>query len=832
MKRRYLFLLVMGAAGLACLSLAFLASESGRVWELTAEEYFDSPGASVLVFHDYYPEGKQGGIEIIQHGERVAACGDVRLEAAPGQWATLPTIGKREVDRSNLTAKVSASFTGAKINYAVRVRPEGEAVRVSVDLERPLPSGLAGRVSFNLELFPAAYFGKTFHLGGTSALFPRQANGPVRKGTWGLAVPVPLARGPKLTIAPEDTMRKMIIECLTGGLELIDGRNVANNGWFVVRTPLAAGSATGAVEWLITPHRIPGWQREPVIAVSQVGYHPGQVKRAVIELDRRSGPTGIASLYRIKPEGRMAEILSAPTQPWNGKFLRYNYSIFDFTEVREPGIYIIRYGPRETPPFRIGPDVYKDSVWQPTLETYLPVQMCHIEVRDVYRLWHGVCHLDDAVQAPPSTEHFDSYRQGPVLTDRFAAFEHIPFLDRGGWHDAGDLDLAAGSQAITTFVLALARETFGIDTDQTTINKAQRRAVLHSPDGFPDILQQIEHGAESLLSGYRAAGHSFGGIIEGTIDQYILLGDAASMTDGRIYDATLQPAEVKGERSGWKDDRWAFTNRDTSLEYAVIVGLAAAARTLKGYNDVLAAECLETALKAWEREQGQPPVSGPAAYVPGHPEIQEVLAAAELLITTKEGRFHDRLLSLLPVIENNVDRVGWSVARALPFIQEKSFRQKLGSSLKVYSEKTDRELAENPFGVPWKPNIWGYGWDIQSFAVERYFLLQAFPELFDREPILRALNYALGCHPGSDISLVSGVGARSLTIGYGINRADWSYIPGMNVSGPALIRPDFPELKDNFPFLWQQAENVIGGAATYIFIVLATDELLNQEKSR
>ena len=40
-----------------------------------------------------------------------------------------------------------------------------------------------------------------------------------------------------------------------------------------------------AVEWLITPHRIPGWRRAPVIAISQVGYHPDQDKRAVIELE-------------------------------------------------------------------------------------------------------------------------------------------------------------------------------------------------------------------------------------------------------------------------------------------------------------------------------------------------------------------------------------------------------------------------------------------------------------------------------------------------------------------------------------------------------------------
>jgi len=36
----------------------------------------------------------------------------------------------------------------------------------------------------------------------------------------------------------------------------------------------------------------------------------------------------------------------------------------------------------------------------------------------------------------------------------------------------------------------------------------------------------------------------------------------------------------------------------------------------------------------------------------------------------------------------------------------------------------------------------------------------------------------LGTHPTSDVSLVSGVGARSKTIAYGSNRADYTFIPG------------------------------------------------------
>jgi endoglucanase len=94
--------------------------------------------------------------------------------------------------------------------------------------------------------------------------------------------------------------------------------------------------------------------------------------------------------------------------------------------------------------------------------------------------------------------------------------------------------------------------------------------------------------------------------------------------------------------------------------------------------------------------------------------------------------------------------------------------------------------------------------------------------------MLNALNFVLGCHPGPNTaSFVSGVGSRSVRVGYGLNRADWSYIPGGSVSGTALIRPDFPELLE-WPFLWQQTEYVLGGGTTdYLFLVLAADRLLN-----
>lgn len=106
----------------------------------------------------------------------------------------------------------------------------------------------------------------------------------------------------------------------------------------------------------------------------------------------------------------------------------------------------------------------------------------------------------------------------------------------------------------------------------------------------------------------------------------------------------------------------------------------------------------------------------------------------------------------------------------------------------------------------------------------------AFPDIFPSAPIFNALNFILGVHPGENTaSFASGVGARSTTVAYGVNRADWSYIPGGVSSGTALIRPDFPELLD-WPYLWQQQEYVMGGGATnFMFLVLAADQLLGEK---
>jgi hypothetical protein len=173
---------------------------------------------------------------------------------------------------------------------------------------------------------------------------------------------------------------------------------------------------------------------------------------------------------------------------------------------------MVSYGDSQTPPFLISPEVYRRDVWQPTLETFLPVQMCHVRVIDRGRIWHGACHMDDALQAPPNLDlaFIEGYRQGPETKTPYAADQYIPGLDRGGWHDAADHDLAAGAQAWATMVLALSRETFGLDSDQTTVDTAAGTSSFTSRREAR-YLQQVVHGVENLLTDM-PAGPSFTGI--------------------------------------------------------------------------------------------------------------------------------------------------------------------------------------------------------------------------------------------------------------------------------------------------------------------------------
>lgn len=817
------------------LSVSYVNAQQVQVpsdMHLNALEYLEYQGVNVMLAQDFYPEGHQGGVGIIQNGLRVATNGDLRLEPTPGQWQPIPKVGKRIIDKATQTVSVKMEYPNEEINrkgfnpviypdlkfsYTIKVLPAGKSFKIIVDLDKPLPDEWIGKVGFNFELFPQVLFGKSWYMDKNFGIFPRQANGPNYTDKEGEVQILPMATGNKLTIVPESDHQRMSIENLKGNsLQLIDGRGKHNNGWFVVRSLVPKGVTSNAIEWLVSPNAIEGWKSDPVVQISQVGYHPNQQKMAVIELDATDTIPQITSLLRLNENGGFDTALTAVASKW-GKFLRYNYLQFNFTQIKKPGMYVIKYANYQTEPFQISNEVYSRNVWQPTLEYFLPVQMCHMRVNERYRVWHGLCHLDDARMAPADSTHFDGYVQGASTLTAFKGGDNIPNLNRGGWHDAGDFDLRVESQAETVQGLALAYEQFDLKYDNTTIDQLHRIVEIQVPDGKPDALQQMEHGLLSILGGYKAMGRLYRGIIEPTKRQYVQLGDPANLTDNIIFKTSSASGIPAVGLPGSPDDRWVFTENNPPRELGIAACLATASRVIKGYNDTLASQSLAIATAIWNLTKERN-------------SMNRVELAVELFITTKDKKYADFLIKHTDEIAKNFSGIGWIAGRVLTLINDNHFKEVLTNAAKNYYAAIVADGKKTPFGVPYQPNIWGAGWGIQNFGYRQYFLLTAFPQIFPADYMLNALNFILGCHPGSNTaSFASGVGSRSVTTAYGFNRADWSYIPGGIVSGTALIRPDFPELL-TWPFLWQQTEYVLGGGTTdYLFLVLAANKELNKK---
>ncbi len=797
------------------------------------QDYFEMDGLDVIVFSDFYPSGHQSGVTIIHHGTRVAANGDLRLEPAPGQWSPVPKGGALKVDHINRTIRKTLWYPDSSKNrkgfnpidypdlvltYDVEVIAlDGSTFRIAVNLHEALPDDWIGKAGFNLELFPGDLFGKSYLMDEYGGIFPTQPNGPMVVNDHE-PLTQPIATGSMLVIAPEDDLQRMIIKSEKQQLELWDDRSNHNNGWFKIRSIIPGGATKGAIEWTITPNTIPGWHYQPVIQVSQVGYHPKQKKTAIIEMDKKDKPTEEYKLYLLGEGGRT--MVKKGTPEYWGRFLRYNYATLDFSEISEPGMYQISYGEYLTHPFRIAEDVLERHAWQPTLEYYLPVQMCHMRINEKYRVWHDYCHLDDAVMAQVNTIHFDGYSQGPSTLCDFKPLQVVPGLNHGGWHDAGDYDLRVESQMGTVWMLALMIEEFGLDYDATLIDPEKRLVEIHVPDGRSDAIQQIEHGLATVLGAYRTMGRLYRGIICPTLRQYVLLGDGAAMTDNLFYDDSANINLPTGIYSGIPDDRWVFTEDNPRRELYVSAALSAAARVLKESNPELADEALETAIALWSS----------ASSLEGN-SPSKVIALSELILTTHDPELKNALITMKEEIVTHISRCGWAVGHVIHLIDDQEFRKEVAAAVHEYQQQLKKQtLSDSPYGVPYKPHIWGAGWNIQQFGVEQYFFHKGWPELTTTAYFENALNFILGVHPGINTSsFASGVGAKSITVAYGVNRADWSFIPGGVVSGTALIRPDLPELKI-WPFLWQQTEYVMGGGATnYMFLVMAVDKLYQSE---
>ena len=837
-------------------SAVLLASCSGTAEQdfvLNDSEYFEKQGVNVLVYSNLFNGGfndeKNSGIEIIHHGVRTVQGGAVRLSSTPEQWDLVPATPSRTVSKEDSSIEVAMRYEDYDFDSRVVVTAKGEAFEISVFLDEPLPEKLVGHAGFNLEFLPSQYWGKTYVVDGRPDRFPRYAASETvtkpnsekprqfkgyktydDRGTGRYIDPLPLEQGREFIIAPDAPERMMTISSDDSDIMLYDGRMLAQNGWYVFRSELPADKVGKVITWTVEPNSVKGWVREPNIGFSQVGYMPDQPKIAVIELDKNYKSEKTAQVIKVETDGNETVAFKGKVSNW-GRYYKYNYDRFDFTELKEPGVYYIKYGETKTNNFIINDNVY-DKITDATSDIWIPIHMNHMYVNEGYRVWHGEPFKEGYRQAPRNTDHFDLHDQGPTTDTRFKDLELIPGLNVGGYFDAGDFDIETHSNISVVQNLVRAWELFRSDRDQTFVSQEQRYVDLHRPDGTPDILQYIEHGVLNLVAQAEILGHMSQTLSNSVLDNYHHLGDAGSLTDGLPYNPALKPYEVAkdGKSSGTPDDMWAFTSRDPYRDFNAATMFAAASHALRGYNDALADRALKQSkrlLKEAAELMAKRPQNGNTSRNGAGGNIS---ANLQLYVATGEQEYLDKFETMLwPSLDRNVNRSLQTALDAIPYLGEE-YKEKLRPYVEEFKTFIEDLEKDNPYGVPIGLGNWAGGGQVLNHGTTVCYASKYYPEIIDKAHAYKVAEWFFGRHPYHNYSLVATVGAaRPKEVFYGNNRADFSFIPGNVAPGVLFRHPDHFENYDDWPFLWGQNEGTIGGNTSYLIFGSAFKNLVRGE---
>ncbi len=822
-------------------------------FKLNNLQYFEERGSNILVYSNTYSGGfcdeKQAGIEIIQRGERIATGGGIRLVNTPEQWDVYGDMTSRKVNTEDGSISVELTYRDFAFTSEMRVTPKDKGVLLQVYLKQPVPEKLVGKAGMNLEFFPASYFGKNFLVDGSARILPKypQHDTVVRpvsekapqyfgestfddRGRGEFLVPLPLATGKNIVLAPEDEALRCSIKS-EDPIGIYDGRHLAQNGMFVIRALLPANKTGKVLEWYIEPTGSETWIRKPNIGFSQIGYIPSQKKVSVIELDKNDKILGTADIIRINPDGTKTVAKKAQVKAWGEFYHRYQYATVDFSDVKTPGLYAIRYGNVETNAFPIDKGVFSDK-WHASMDISLVVNMDHMEVNEAYRVWHGRANMDDALQAPTNIRIHDGYTMGNSTNTKYKPLEHIPGLAVGGWYDAGDFDIQANSVVNTVMDLSSMWRLFKPMRDQTFIDEKTKFADIHRPDGVPDVVQQIMHGTLNINAQVENIGFVASVIGQPDMHHYHHLGDAMTLTDGLIYDPSLALYEVKGNRSGTPDDRIVVTRRSgAGSDMSTIVALASAYPALKGYFPEEAERSLKNAVMLWERAQSGRGI-GDAGFN----------AAIELWQATGEQKYKDYFMPILqrqvnalisshPQQNTGFERRGFNPGGSLTNIMrlfsllDKETQQKVEKALPPVINNMEQRANDNPYHIPILGSGWAGNEQVISNSMAFFHVWRQFPKLVNPESMFRGMNYLFGCHPYSNVSFVTAVGVNTKKVAYGNNRADYTVIPGGIVPGLMVKKNDFFENKDDYPFLWGENECCINTVPNYVMLNLACEEI-------
>ena len=718
----------------------------------------------------------------------------------------------RKTERGNGTMTFSGKVRGTGVTFEQRVSIENGRIHIALQRTGHWPDPAAW-CSFQMHLPIQSYGGARYKADAAEGRYP--AEKPQDNASL-------VASMRRLECNLDKSELDLIIES-PNAFAMQDERQWTAP-YYQVNVPFGAGDDVRLDVYLTLPDTVAGLP-QPRLCTSQIGYPARGLKYVVMEWPKvLARPDDALKLMKdgaVVRQGRFG-----PTVDYD--YMQSSFAVYDFSDLQEPGDYRVAWSGGEAPVL-VRQSVFEDRLWQPTLDYFIPWEMCHASLDFGDKLpAMKACHLDDGQRVPANSPVLDGFQSYECEGTPYKAGDYIP-CGLGGWHDAGDYDVNVNVQSYVVWKLVLAYEEFGLNRDMATLDVKKQAFRLGQPDGVPDVLQQIEWGARWLLS--------------------------MEQEDGRVFEAVCdRPGQYGAEklpdltsdgvpRTG--DERNVYVDYNSQVQLCQVVGLAAAGRALKASQPELADRCLKGAAKALDYFSTHPEVYRPCGYASGDPahgrDSAVAAAEAELYLTTQDPAVLHRLEDMAGAV--GTLEVNWPARYAtgpggfwyappiLARLYPKLAEGKLKEAVLATCRRAAKQQADLASPRPWPYSSWHFGeWGSDPHIVNRvfdsYYLQKVVPDVFTMKDCLRDMYWLFGLHPVSNVVFVCDIGypgPRYLYNGriHGLYGQKPATVPGAVVPGMGSVAAAGMLVYNDVPGNYGHNEACIYTQASYIFAVNA-----------
>lgn len=415
--------------------------------------------------------------------------------------------------------------------------------------------------------------------------------------------------------------------------------------------------------------------------------------------------------------------------------------IANFSGIDRAGVYYIQNEAGErSHRFRIGMNIYRALQRDLTKALYYQRCGCALEEKHAGEYAHPCCHTGDAV----------------LWTDRDTVREV-----KGGWHDAGDYGRYITPAAVAVGHLLYAYLLFP-ESFRESLN------IPESGNGIPDVLNECRYELEWMLKMQDEKGGAY-----------------HKLTAERHADF-IMPQE--------DEDRFYLFPVSSMATADYAASMALASRVYRPFDRAFADRLFGAALRAWEWLEKNPQYVGfknpencnTGEYDDDCDLDERLWAAAEMLVTTGESKYQDKLSELLEEDLTKTD-FGWkdvsgfaamAVLMDSPNRVDKDIVVDLRRAVIEEAERLVSLTCQSGYGVAMEPEdfVWGSNMVVLNRGMllvlaalieERniggtFVSVQCSQELAGRyeEAALAQLNYLLGMN-AVDYSYVTGHGEHA-----------------------------------------------------------------------